>query len=103
MFSRYGGDDRIRTGDKGFADPRLNHLATSPYRSVARAAPDYTAASCALRRELEGDARDDFERAEGKRPAIHEDVDRMSARIGAPRREIREGDPAAQRCALARS
>jgi hypothetical protein len=25
-----GGDDRIRTGDKGFADPRLNHLATSP-------------------------------------------------------------------------
>ena len=26
----FGGDDRIRTGDKGFADPRLNHLATSP-------------------------------------------------------------------------
>ncbi len=25
-----GGDDRIRTDDKGFADPRLNHLATSP-------------------------------------------------------------------------
>src|SRR5690242_2109686 len=25
-----GGDGRIRTADKGFADPRLNHLATSP-------------------------------------------------------------------------
>ncbi len=27
---RLGGDGRIRTADKGFADPRLNHLATSP-------------------------------------------------------------------------
>ena len=26
-----GGDGRIRTGDRGFADPRLNHLATSPW------------------------------------------------------------------------
>ena len=25
-----GGDGRIRTADRGFADPRLNHLATSP-------------------------------------------------------------------------
>ena len=27
---KVGGDGRIRTGDRGFADPRLNHLATSP-------------------------------------------------------------------------
>ena len=26
-----GGDERIRTADRGFADPRLNHLATSPW------------------------------------------------------------------------
>ena len=26
----WGGDGRNRTDDKGFADPRLNHLATSP-------------------------------------------------------------------------
>ncbi len=31
LHSKIGGDDRIRTGDKGFADPRLNHLATSPH------------------------------------------------------------------------
>jgi hypothetical protein len=30
VLRKLGGDDRIRTGDKGFADPRLNHLATSP-------------------------------------------------------------------------
>ena len=30
-FGMYaGGDGRIRTADRGFADPRLNHLATSP-------------------------------------------------------------------------
>ncbi len=28
-----GGDGRIRTGDRGFADPCLNHLATSPKKS----------------------------------------------------------------------
>ena len=27
----FGGDGRIRTADRGFADPRLNHLATSPW------------------------------------------------------------------------
>ena len=27
----FGGDERIRTADRGFADPRLNHLATSPW------------------------------------------------------------------------
>ncbi len=25
-----GGDGRNRTGDRAFAEPRLNHLATSP-------------------------------------------------------------------------
>jgi hypothetical protein len=29
-FGSRRGDGRIRTGDRGFADPRLNHLATSP-------------------------------------------------------------------------
>jgi hypothetical protein len=32
-----GGDGRIRTADRGFADPRLNHLATSPSRMTAAA------------------------------------------------------------------
>jgi hypothetical protein len=27
-----GGDGRNRTDDRGFADPRLNHLATSPQK-----------------------------------------------------------------------
>src|SRR5215469_15491900 len=31
-----GGDGRIRTADRGFADPRLNHLATSPGRDLER-------------------------------------------------------------------
>src|SRR5690348_5021496 len=31
-----GGDGRIRTADRGFADPRLNHLATSPGRDMER-------------------------------------------------------------------
>jgi hypothetical protein len=34
--SRLGGDDRIRTGDRGFADPCLNHLATSPQNRPIR-------------------------------------------------------------------
>jgi hypothetical protein len=29
---RRGGDGRNRTGDRGFADPCLNHLATSPHK-----------------------------------------------------------------------
>jgi hypothetical protein len=36
----FGGDDRIRTGDKGFADPRLNHLATSPKLPGLRPLPE---------------------------------------------------------------
>ena len=31
LLNCYGGDGRIRTADRGFADLRLNHLATSPY------------------------------------------------------------------------
>ena len=34
-----GGDDRIRTGDRGFADPCLNHLATSPGSPAIRPRP----------------------------------------------------------------
>ncbi len=30
VVKKIGGDERIRTADRGFADPRLNHLATSP-------------------------------------------------------------------------
>ena len=34
-----GGDGRIRTADRGFADPRLNHLATSPCSQGAGSNP----------------------------------------------------------------
>ena len=36
MDSKVGGDGRIRTADGGFADPCLNHLATSPGLLVPR-------------------------------------------------------------------
>jgi hypothetical protein len=35
LFCFVGGDGRNRTDDRGFADPRLNHLATSPQKNGA--------------------------------------------------------------------
>src|SRR5690606_15950453 len=37
-FPRVGGGTRIRTGDKGFADPRLSHLAMPPFCVLPRRA-----------------------------------------------------------------
>jgi hypothetical protein len=49
VLRKLGGDDRIRTGDKGFADPRLNHLATSPLPAhPMRTQPTRTAAYMSL-------------------------------------------------------